>query len=137
MCFSAGIRADGTDTALSLLMGDLEKYTRDGVTEAELAVLKRSNGQDQALKYEGLWDKASFMDQILRFNLPSNFIETQQRIMAGITKPEIDALAKKYIRPAQMNIVVVGDKATILRGLQKLPYEIVELGIDGRPVAAK
>jgi zinc protease len=33
-----------------------------------------------------------------------------------------------------MNILVVGDKAKILPGLQKLGYEIVELDADGNVV---
>ena len=33
----------------------------------------------------------------------------------------------------KMNILVVGDKAKILEGLQKLGYEIIELDTDGKP----
>jgi zinc protease len=32
-----------------------------------------------------------------------------------------------------MNIVLVGDKKTILPGIQKLGYEVVELDSDGNP----
>jgi len=31
-----------------------------------------------------------------------------------------------------MNILLVGDKAKILPGLQKLGYEIIELDVDGK-----
>jgi zinc protease len=36
-----------------------------------------------------------------------------------------------------MNILLVGDKEKILPGLQKLGYEIIELDVDGNPIAPK
>ena len=41
---------------------------------------------------------------------------------------------KKYLDVNKMNIVLVGDKKTILPGLKRLGYEIVELDADGNPV---
>ena len=35
-------------------------------------------------------------------------------------------MAKKWLNPDKMNILLVGDKAKILPGLQKLGYEIIE-----------
>jgi zinc protease len=39
--------------------------------------------------------------------------------------------------PDKLNMLLVGDKATILPGLQKLGYKIVELDVDGKPVEKK
>ena len=46
-------------------------------------------------------------------------------------------MAKKYLDPSKMNILLVGDKAKILPGVQKLGYEIVELDADGNKVDGK
>ena len=54
-----------------------------------------------------------------------------------MTKKEIDALAKKWINPEKMNMLLVGDKARILAGLQKLGYPIVELDSDGKAAGKK
>jgi zinc protease len=70
----------------------------------------------------------------LQYNLPANYVDQQNTILKNITKPEIDALAKKYINANKMNIVLVGDKARILPGIQKTGYEIVELDTDGKPL---
>jgi zinc protease len=48
-----------------------------------------------------------------------------------MTAAEINALAKKWLNLDKMNILLVGDKAKILPGLQKMGYEIVELDADG------
>ena len=49
----------------------------------------------------------------------------------------MQATAKKYLDPSKMNILLVGDKAKILTGVQKLGYEIVELDADGNKVDTK
>jgi len=61
----------------------------------------------------------------------------QSKILKSITKEQIDALAKKYIDPTKLNMLLVGDKAKILPGLQKLGYPIVELDADGNPTDKK
>jgi zinc protease len=78
--------------------------------------------------------KAGFIQRMLQYNLPANYVDQQNKILKNITKPEIDALAKKYINADKMNMVLVGDKARILPGLQKTGYEIVELNTDGKMV---
>ncbi len=46
----------------------------------------------------------------------------------------MDSIAKKYLDINKMNIILVGDKKSILPGLQTLGYEIAELDTDGNSV---
>ena len=129
--FSSGIRADATDSALSETMKDIKNYAAGGITEDELKFTKNAIGQRDALQYETGPQKAGFIRRILDYNLPGNFVETQNKILSSITKKEIDDLAKKWLTTDKMNILLVGDKAKILPGLLKAGYEIVELDVDG------
>jgi zinc protease len=133
--FSSGIKADATDSALTELMKELKTYVASGIKDDELVFMKNAIGQRDALRYETGAQKAGFIQRILEFNLPADYVDQQNKILKNITKPEIDELAKKWINPDKMNIVLVGDKARILPGLQKTGYEIVELDADGKPVA--
>jgi zinc protease len=135
--FSAGIRANATDSAMIEIMKELKNYEENGVTDEELAFTKSAIGQRDALRYETGFQKAGFIGNILDNNLPADYVDQQSKIVAGITKPEIDALAKKWVNSGKMNVLVVGDKAKILPGLQKLGYEIIELDADGKPVEKK
>jgi len=135
--FSSGIRADATDSALVEVMNELTNYSSSGISEAELKFMKNSLGQRDALLYETPGQKAQFIRRILDYNLPANYIDQQNKILAKITKAEIDAVAKKYIRPEKLNILLVGDKTRIYEGLKKLGYPIVELDVDGKPVEKK
>ncbi len=129
--FSSGIRADATDSALVEVIKEIKNYAATGITEAELAFMKMAIGQRDALAYETGGQKAGFVGRILQYNLPANFVTTQSDILKNMKKAELDALAKKWLDINKMNILLVGDKAKILPGLQKMGYEIVELDVDG------
>ncbi|MFN4312750.1 MAG: M16 family metallopeptidase [Chitinophagaceae bacterium] len=135
--FSAGIRANATDSALIEIMREMKEFSEGGITADELTFLKSAIGQRDALRYETGFQKAGFIGQILEYGLPGDFTDQQAKIVAGISKADIDALAKKWINTDKMNILVVGDKEKILPGLQKLGYEIVLLDADGKPIEKK
>jgi zinc protease len=131
--FSSGIRADATDSALSDLLRDMKVYATSGVKQDDLDFTKKAIGQRDALAYETGIQKAGFISRILEYDLPTNFVEQQSNILQGMTKAEIDGLAKKWIDVDRLNILLVGDRAKILPGLQKFGLEIVELDVDGNP----
>jgi zinc protease len=130
--FSAGIRANATDSALTEVIKELKRYSMTGITDAEVKFMKSSIGQRDALLYETGFQKANFVGRMLEYNLPANYVEEQNKILAGITKSDIDKTAAKWIKPESSNILLVGDKAKILPGLQKFGYEIIELDVNGK-----
>ncbi len=135
--FESGIKVGATDSAVVEIVKEMKEYSEKGITEDELAFMKSAIGQRDALRYETGVQKAGFIGNILDYNLPADYVDQQNNIIKNITKQEIDGLAKRWINPDKMNILVVGDKAKILEGLQKLGYEIVELDTDGRPAEKK
>jgi len=135
--FSSGIRANATDSALSEVMRELKNYAQNGITDDELAFMKSAIGQRDALRYETGAQKAAFIRRILDNNLPSDYVDQQNKILKGMTKAEINKITGKYVKPEKMNILLVGDKAKILEGIKKLGYEVVELDADGKPVETK
>ncbi|TMI80763.1 MAG: insulinase family protein, partial [Bacteroidetes bacterium] len=135
--FSSGIKADATDSALVEVVKELKNYSESGITNDELAFMKSAIGQRDALRYETGFQKAGFIRNILEYNLPANYTEMQSKILNGMSKQDIDALAKKYVDAGKLNMLLVGDKAKILPGLQKLGYPIVELDADGKPADKK
>ena len=135
--FSSGIRADATDSALKEVVKELKDYSTNGIKDDELVFMKSAIGQRDALRYETGFQKAGFIRNILDYNLPANYTEIQAKILRSMTREQINALAKKYVDAGKLNMLMVGDKAKILPGLQKLGYPIVELDADGKPVEKK
>jgi zinc protease len=89
-----------------------------------------SIGQSDALKYETNYDKASFLSRIQEYHLKADFVAEQNAILSGINVEQVNELARKYLDPSRMSILVVGDKEKITPGLQKQGYNIVELDAD-------
>ncbi|NOT73359.1 MAG: insulinase family protein [Cyclobacteriaceae bacterium] len=130
--FSSGIRANATDSALVEVMKELNNYAKNGISDDELKFTKSALGQSDALRYETGFQKAGFIKRIQDYNLPSDFVDQQNKILASMTKAEVNKNASKWIKAEKMNILLVGDKAKILPGLQKLGYEIIELDVNGK-----
>lgn len=130
--FSSGIRANATDSAVVEVMKEFKNYSTTGITEDELKFMKSALGQRDALAYETAFQKAGFVGRMLEYDLPANFVDEQNKILANLTKAEVDRVAAKWIKPQSANILLVGDKVKILPGLEKLGYEIVELDVNGK-----
>ncbi len=134
---SAGVKGQATDSSVVEFMKEMKKYRESGITAEELAFTKSSIGQSEARKYESAFQKAMFLERILEYNLPESFVAEQNKILSGITKAEIDRLAKAYLPVDNMAIVVVGDAEKIKPGLDKLGYEVIEMDTQGNPLANK
>lgn len=131
--FSSGIKAEATDSALAEVIREMKNFHENGIRPDELAFMKSAIGQRDALRYETGPQKAQFISRMLKYNLPPNYVEMQNKMLQSMTKKELDALAKKWVQPSKLNMLLVGDKARILPGLQKMGYPIIELDAEGQP----
>ena len=130
----AGVRANVTDSSVVEFMKEFEGYLK-GISKEELMFMKNSIGQSDARKYETDRQKASFLRQIIEFNLNKSFVDKQNGILKNITKEEIDALIRKHIDLEKMKILVVGDKEEVFEKLKKLGYgDPIELDPDGNSI---
>ncbi|CAN5356353.1 pitrilysin family protein [soil metagenome] len=130
----AGVKAAATDSSVVEFVKEITNYGKTGITDSELTFVKSSLGQVDALKYETSLQKAFFLGRIIEYDLPKNFVEQQSAILKNITKEEINAIARKHLPVSNMIIAVIGDKALVKPGLERLGYEIVELDKEGNPV---
>jgi zinc protease len=63
------------------------------------------------------------------YNLPADYIKQEEAMVKGLTVEKELELANKYIDPARMYYVVVGDAKTQLKELEKVGL--------GKPVLVK
>jgi zinc protease len=61
--------------------------------------------------------------------LPADYIKQQEAFVKSLTADKVLELANKYIDPAKMYYVVVGDAKTQLNGLEKVGL--------GKPILVK
>ncbi|MGL5905297.1 MAG: M16 family metallopeptidase [Shewanella sp.] len=124
---SSDVRTDVTAQALVEFIKEMSVYQQSGITPAELAFMRSSVSQGQALDYETPYQKAGFMRMIQRYQLSPDFTAEQDKIINTITKAQIDALAATEVDIKQMIILVVGDKAKIAADLARLGYPMETL----------
>jgi len=129
--FSSGIRSSATDSALVEVLKEITQYYQTGIKPEEVSFMKSAILLSEARKYETGFQKAGFLRNILHYNLPPNYTEQQNQILAAITQEEINALAKKWLNTDNMFMVLAGDKAAISKGLEKLGYQVVEVDAEG------
>lgn len=133
--FFAGIKANATDSALKDVIQIIGDYKKNGITADELAFTQSSMGQKDARNYESGFQKAGFLSRIQEYDLPTNFPSKQNAMLKKMTVADINKVIKDQLPTVdQMVIVLVGDKATVMPGLEKMGYEIVELDNEGNPV---
>nr|WP_214607015.1 pitrilysin family protein [Hymenobacter arizonensis] len=131
---SAGVRADATAASVKEFMSEITNYT-NGISDDELAFLKSSVGQSDALRYETGQQKAGFLARLVEYNLEPSYVQQQSDILKKMTKEDVLASAKKNLPADKMYIVVVGDRKQ-LPSVQALGYPVVELDLEGQPVVA-
>ncbi|PTR00053.1 zinc protease [Mucilaginibacter yixingensis] len=132
--FGSSIRVASTDSAFVALMDQINSYNKTGPTADEVTFLKKAAGQGNALRYETLLQKASFVSRILDYNLPANYLDQQMTLLNSATPAMLKTIANKYIPTDKLNILLVGDKDRILPDLKKHDYQIVELDADGNVI---
>ena len=131
----AGVRADATAASVKEFMSEITNY-QNGISDEELAFLRTSVGQSDALKYETGQQKAGFLARLVEYDLQPTYVNQQTEILKSLTKEDVQAIAKKYLPADKMYIVVVGDEKQ-LPSLQALGYPVVQVTMDGQPVAAE
>ncbi|MCF8425496.1 MAG: insulinase family protein [Bacteroidia bacterium] len=121
---STGVRTSATDSALKEIMYEVNNYRDNGITDEELEFMKNSITQSDALRYETNFQKASFLNRLVEYNLPKDYIRQQNLTIKSLTKEEINALAKEVLQPDKMIILIVGDKEKVKAPIEKLGYKI-------------
>jgi zinc protease len=120
----AEVVATKTDSSLLLFMHEL-KDIRDTVPMAELRKAKRYLELQLPGELETSRDVADQLVSVAVYHLPLDFYNTYQSHIQVVTRADVQRVARKYIDPSHMAIVVVGDTATIQRPLRALGYPIL------------
>jgi zinc protease len=116
---NSSVKRPATVLSLAEITKEFNNYVKDGISEKELEFTKNSMLNVEALRYESPWQKAGFLGNIARYNLPKDYVAQQNTILKNITKDELNTHIKKVYDPAKLTTVIVGDKNYIENALEK------------------
>lgn len=110
--FSAGgsFRNEVTDSALVQILFEIDKISKNLVTDDELALVKSSMTGAFARALERPETVARFALNTTRYNLPKDYYSNYLLNLEKVTKEDLLRVAKQYLQPAALNIVVVGNQ---------------------------
>jgi zinc protease len=130
----AEVVAAKTDSSLLQFMREL-RAIRDTVPTPELRKAKRYLELQLPGELETSRDIAGQLVEVAVYGLPLNFYNTYQARIAAVTQADVQRVARQYIDPSHLTVVVVGDRASIESPLKATNVGPVQArAIDGSPI---
>lgn len=133
--FSAGcsVRNDVTDSAVAEVLFELEEMVNRPVTEEELGLAKNYMAGSFARSLEDPRTIARFALNTLLYDLPADHFATYLKRLDTVSIAGVQAAAKRFLRPDNTTVLVVGDKAQVANKLAPLSYSrtVVYYDVNG------
>jgi predicted Zn-dependent peptidase len=116
---SAEIVAAKTDSSLVEFMKELNAI-RDTVPTVELSKAKRYLQLGMPGDFETTQQIANQLVPVVLYNLPLNYYNDYIANIEAVTQADVQRVARQYIDPASLAIVIVGDRKNIEAGLKAI-----------------
>ena len=132
---SSDIRTADTRAAVVEFMSELNDI-RGGrpVTQAELDYNKQSVIRRYPAGFETVGAISGQLSSLVTYGLPDSYFNDYIGKINSITLADVNRVAKQYLDPSKMAIVIVGDRSVIESGLKDLGYPLYLLDTEGNPV---
>lgn len=117
--FSAqtSVRNEVTDSAIYQIFYELNRIIEEKASDKELASAKAYITGSFARSMESPQTIANFALNVERYNLPEDYYANYLKCLDAVTLDDIQAMAKKYIKPDNAYVVVVGKGSEIANKL--------------------
>jgi predicted Zn-dependent peptidase len=130
---SAEIVAAKTDSALIEFMKEL-RAIRDTIPKDELEKTKRYLQLQLPGRFETTGSIAGQLSQLVTYDVPLGFYNSYSQGIAAVTQADVQRVARQYIDPDKLAIVIVGDRKSIEAPLKATKVgDVVVVDITGRP----
>ena len=116
---SASVRNEVTDSSVFEMLSELKRIASEPVTDGELLAAKASISGAFGRSLENPQTIASFALNTARYNLPKEYYANYLKSIDAVTKEDVLATSKKFIRPDNAYIIVVGKGADVADKLKK------------------
>jgi len=106
------------------------------LTSAELAFAKDRLVKRFPARFEMASGQAEALSELFLYHLPDDYFTIYQSKIEAVTQDDVDRVAKKYLNPEEMTVLVVGDRKVVEPKLKELPYarNLHVLDTEGNPV---
>jgi zinc protease len=105
------------------------------ITAKELDYNKQSLIRRYPAAFETVGGISNQLSNLVVYGLPDRYFNDYIAKVNAVTLDDVNRVAKQYLDPSKMAIVVVGDRKTIEPALKDLGYSITILDADGKPIS--
>jgi len=123
---SAAVQTDVTDKALTEFMKELQRIL-EPVTDDELARGKNYVALGYPSEFQSVGQIAENLQELVTYDLPNEYFNNYMGRILAVTKEDVQRVAKKYIDPEKVAIILVGDRAKIEKGVRALNIGTMQL----------
>lgn len=116
---SASVRNDVTDSSVYEFMSELKRMVNVPASEAELMAAKAEISGAFGRSLESPQTIASFALNTAKYKLPKDYYANYLKSIDAVTLADVQATAKKFIRPDNAYILVVGKGSDVADKLKK------------------
>jgi predicted Zn-dependent peptidase len=128
-----------SDSALIEFMKEIKGIRGDRpITDDEMQAAKNALIQSLPARFASVGGVSNSISEIYTQDLPENYYQNFVKSVNAVTKDDVLRVARKYIDPEHLAIVIVGDRSKIEGPLAATKIApIVSLDINGDPVTTK
>jgi zinc protease len=127
---STNTRSDATAEVLRLMVDEFWRLQRERVGERELAEAKNYMTGSFPLTIETADAIATQVLNVLFFGLPVDQLQSFRERVNAVTTDEVQRVARFYLRPDRLSIVLVGNAQAFIPQLRRLgftSFEVIEM----------
>ena len=133
---AADVRTDVTGASVKEIMKEADGMVNGPVTADELSRAKESIARTLPAYFQSSASTANTVGQLFLLDLPPDYYEGLPKRLEAITADQVAAAAKRHLKPGEMKIIAVGDRAKIEPQLAAL--KLGPMGyrtLEGEPVS--
>jgi zinc protease len=133
---ASGVRTDVTAAAVDEIFKEVRGMVDKPVSAEELQKAKDSLSNSLPGAFESSANAVGNFSNVFIYNLGLDYYTRYAEQVNAVTTDQALAVSKKYLVPANMVVVAVGDRAKIEPELRKLNLGAVEIrDAEGRPIS--
>ncbi|HKR63907.1 MAG TPA: pitrilysin family protein [Thermoanaerobaculia bacterium] len=132
---AAPVRNDVTRESVNEMLSELRRIQTGDLEDRELDDTKSYLMGVFPATVQTASDIASRLVDMELYGLPEDYFDRYRENIAAVTKDEVTRVAKKYLDPDRVLIVVVGNAGAIREPLGTLGFPMHELDIEGNALA--
>lgn len=117
---STAVQSEVTAAAITETLKEIDRMRENEIAEDELTLATSYLEGVFPIRYETTSAIAGAIANMVTFGLPEDYFDTYRRKISSVTAEDVLAAAQKYVRPEELQVVVVGNPDLIRDGIENL-----------------